>query len=56
MSDMFAVQDEIAATVVDELKIKLLDAAPKLRVTDPRAYTLLPAGSRGHAAVQPRGN
>ncbi len=40
MTDVFKVQDEIAATVVDELKIKLLHAAPKLRVTDPRAYTL----------------
>ena len=40
MSDVFKVQDEIAATVVAQLKIKLLAAAPKLRVTDPQAYAL----------------
>jgi tetratricopeptide (TPR) repeat protein len=40
MTDVFKVQDEIAAAVVDELKIKLLGAAPKLRTTDPRAYAL----------------
>jgi hypothetical protein len=28
MTDLFAVQDEIAAAVVSELKIKLLGAAP----------------------------
>jgi TolB-like protein/Tfp pilus assembly protein PilF len=38
MTDVFKVQDEIAAAVVAQLKIKLLDAAPKTRVTDPRAY------------------
>ena len=36
MTDVFAVQDEIAAAVVAELKIKLLGAAPKSRETDPR--------------------
>jgi TolB-like protein len=40
MSDVFKVQDEIAGTVVAQLKIKLLGAAPKLRVTDPKAYAL----------------
>jgi TolB-like protein/tetratricopeptide (TPR) repeat protein len=40
MSDVFKVQDEIAANVVAQLKIKLLGAAPRLRVTDPRAYAL----------------
>ena len=40
MSDVFAVQDEIATTVVSELKIKLLGVAPKAKATDPRAYTL----------------
>jgi tetratricopeptide (TPR) repeat protein len=40
MTDVFKVQDEICAAVVDELKIKLLGAAPKLRTTDPRAYAL----------------
>jgi TolB-like protein len=40
MTDIFRVQDEIAAAVVAELKIKLLAAAPKARATDPRAYAL----------------
>jgi TolB-like protein len=40
ISDVFKVQDEIAAAVVNELKIKLLGTAPKQRVTDPQAYAL----------------
>ena len=40
MNDIFKVQDEIAAEVVRELKVKLLAAAPKVRTTDPRAYAL----------------
>ena len=40
MTDVFKVQDEIAASVVEQLKVKLLDAAPKLRVTDPQTYAL----------------
>ena len=40
MTDVFKVQDEIAATVVAQLKIHLLGGGPKLRVTDPRAYAL----------------
>ena len=40
MTDVFAVQDEIAAAVVEQLKIKLLNGAPMLRVTDPQAYAL----------------
>jgi tetratricopeptide (TPR) repeat protein len=40
MADVFSVQDEIAAAVVEELKIKLLGAAPKAKITDPKAYML----------------
>ena len=40
MTDVFKVQDEIAAAVVDELKIKLLGAPPTSKVTNPTAYTL----------------
>ena len=40
MTDVFTVQDEIAATVVEQLKVTLLGAAPKARTTDPRAYAL----------------
>jgi TolB-like protein/tetratricopeptide (TPR) repeat protein len=40
MTDVFKVQDEIAAAVVDELKIKLLGGTPTARTTDPKAYAL----------------
>ena len=44
MTDVFKVQDEIASTVVEQLKIKLLGAAPTMRVTDSRAYALFLQG------------
>ena len=44
MTDVFKVQDEIASTVVEQLKIKLLGAAPTMRVTDPHAYALFLQG------------
>jgi TolB-like protein/Tfp pilus assembly protein PilF len=40
LNDIFKVQDEIAATVVAQLKIKLLGAAPTSKVIDPKAYAL----------------
>jgi len=40
LDDVFAIQDEIAKAVVDELKVTLLGAAPKAEETDPEAYTL----------------
>jgi TolB-like protein len=40
LTDVFAVQDEIAAAVVEQLKVTLLDAPPKARKTDPKAYAL----------------
>jgi TolB-like protein/Tfp pilus assembly protein PilF len=40
MDDIFKIQDEIAGKVVEELKVKLLGAAPKVRTTDPKAYAL----------------
>jgi len=40
LDDIFAVQDEIAAEVVEQLKIKLLASAPKVTETDPSAYAL----------------
>ncbi|HEV7490324.1 MAG TPA: hypothetical protein VGO25_05925 [Rhodanobacteraceae bacterium] len=40
LEDIFSVQDEIAATVVAHLKIKLLGATPRTRETDPKAYAL----------------
>src|SRR5213082_2103119 len=40
LDDIFAIQDEIAADVVRQLKVTLLSAAPKARTTDPEAYAL----------------
>ena len=40
LEDIFALQDEIAAKVVSELKVTLLGELPTLRETDPEAYTL----------------
>src|SRR5207344_894619 len=40
LDDVFAIQDEIAADVVRELKIHMLGAPPKARATDPEAYAL----------------
>src|SRR5262249_41527160 len=40
VDDIFKVQDEIAGKVVDELKVTLLGAAPKVSTTDPQAYAL----------------
>jgi TolB-like protein/Flp pilus assembly protein TadD len=40
LDNIFAVQDEIAAAVVAQLKVKLLGAAPQMQVADPQAYAL----------------
>ncbi|PYK71584.1 MAG: hypothetical protein DME42_10475, partial [Verrucomicrobia bacterium] len=40
LDDMFKIQDEIAGEVVKQLKVTLLGAAPTVRPTDPKAYTL----------------
>jgi TolB-like protein/lipoprotein NlpI len=40
LDDIFAVQDEIAAAVVGQLKITLLGEAPKSKVVDRKAYAL----------------
>jgi TolB-like protein/Tfp pilus assembly protein PilF len=40
ISDVFAIQDEIATRVVDELKVELLGGAPTVRTVDPESYTL----------------
>src|SRR6185503_13630103 len=40
LEGIFAIQDEIAADVVKQLKVTLLSAAPKARTTDPEAYAL----------------
>jgi TolB-like protein/Tfp pilus assembly protein PilF len=40
LNDVFAVQEEIATEVVEQLKITLLGDLPKARRTDPQAYAL----------------
>jgi len=40
LENIFAIQDEIAAAVVDELKITLLGEQPRATETNPEAYTL----------------
>jgi TolB-like protein/Tfp pilus assembly protein PilF len=40
LTDVFAVQAEIAAAVVEQLKVTLLGGIPKARATNPQAYTL----------------
>ena len=40
LDDIFKIQDEIAGMVVRQLKVKLLGAAPTVRHTDSKAYTL----------------
>lgn len=40
LDDIFAIQDEISAKVVADLKVKLLGAAPKSEQVDPQAYEL----------------
>jgi TolB-like protein len=40
LDDIFKIQGEIAGEVVKQLKVTLLGAAPTVRQTDPKAYTL----------------
>jgi TolB-like protein/Tfp pilus assembly protein PilF len=40
LDNIFAIQDEIAAAVVAQLKVTLLGAAPTVHATDPQAYAL----------------
>ena len=40
MGDIFAIQDEIAAGVVEQLKVKLFDSMPKVSKTVPEAFDL----------------
>lgn len=40
LNDIFVTQDEIAAAVVDALKVSLLGAIPEVRQTDPEVYSL----------------
>lgn len=46
MSEIFAIQDEIALNVVDALKLTLLDEVPSVRTTDAAAYQLFLQGRK----------
>ena len=46
MSEVFAIQDEIALNVVDALKLTLLDEVPSARATDAEAYQLFLQGRK----------
>ncbi|MCH8203339.1 MAG: tetratricopeptide repeat protein [Proteobacteria bacterium] len=48
LDDIFAMQDEIAAKVVEQLKVTLLDEVPTIRATDPGAYALYLQGRHLH--------
>jgi TolB-like protein/DNA-binding winged helix-turn-helix (wHTH) protein len=54
LDDVFAIQDEIAASVVANLQLTLLGEAPKSRPTDPEAYALFLQGRSLHE--QPSGD
>ena len=40
LDNIFAIQDEIAAAVVEQLEVTLLSSVPKVEQTDPKAYAL----------------
>jgi len=51
LDNIFAIQDEIAAEVVAQLKITLLGAAPQVRQSDPEAYALYLQARQAHRQV-----
>jgi TolB-like protein/Tfp pilus assembly protein PilF len=55
LDDIFAVQDEIAAAVVAELKVSLLGAAPKAKAADPKAYALFLQARQMQRQLTPEG-
>jgi TolB-like protein/Flp pilus assembly protein TadD len=55
LDNIFAIQDEIAAAVVAQLKVKLLGAAPVVRETNPQAYALYLQGRHLRQQLTPKG-
>lgn len=53
LDDIFAVQDDVAAAVVDALRIKLMNEPPRLRETDAEVYSLYLQGR--YLMLLPRG-
>jgi TolB-like protein/cytochrome c-type biogenesis protein CcmH/NrfG len=56
LDDIFKVQDEIAAAVVDKLRISLLGAVPTAKPVDPRIYPLILQANALIAQNNPAGN
>jgi TolB-like protein/Flp pilus assembly protein TadD len=50
LDDVFAIQDEIAMAVVEQLKIQLLGATPHVVTTSPEAYALYLQGKQNSIA------
>ena len=50
LDDIFAIQDEIAAEVVAQLKVTLLGDVPTTRIIDPKAYALFLRGRQSSRA------
>jgi len=53
LDDIFAIQDEISATVVEQLKIKLLGETLRVRETNPEAYALYLRARHLHSQGSP---
>jgi len=53
LEDIFAVQDEIAAEVVDQLRVTLLGEAPHTEQADPEAYALYLQGRQLSRQITP---
>jgi len=56
LEDIFAIQDEIAAAVVAQLKVTLLGAVPMVRETNPQAYALFLQGRHLRQQMTAEGN
>jgi len=56
LNDIFAIQDEISATVVERLRISLLGEAPTVDKTDSKAYVLFLQASHLRKQVTPEDN
>ena len=56
LEDIFAIQDEIAAAVVAQLKVALLGAVPMVRETNPQAYALFLQGRHLRQQATAEGN
>jgi len=56
LDDIFAIQDEIAAEVVAQLKVTLLGAAPVVHETDPQAYAMYLQGRHLRQQMTAEGN